>query len=534
MIQMKKLPILITLCFWAIMGYSQNTYLHTYHPEPDLEFGYAGEILKCKNGDQIFTSIYDDTIGSQNKNILIVTRIDSTGNIVWNAALQEQYDNPAKIFEDLGGNLYFFINNYIYACVVKISATGQVIWSKHFSENSGFFDALMLKTGEFVAVGEVFNQIGLKKEGYIVKIDQNGEILWEKSTNFEEGGGALTIINTEDGGMIIGGIRDGNVKFPGGSLFIAKIDLYGKLEWVNSLGYFNSFIRKILKTGPSNYTIVSSGLASSSGANSHILLTNIDDSGKINWSKRLPNSNGGQYLVFDAIMKKDELILTGIYSKIGPYNIFLLNTSLTGNINWLSIFSPSLSVMFNIQANDYNGFLLSGVVEEVVNTSIYFPAVMKTDSLGQIPCLSEIDYNPPLQVVDYPVKVDSGGTLITLKNVAVLDTPIIRTDITFTKKVICESNATQNIQTKSFSLFRIYPNPASSEVTIELTPEYQVYGTKLQIEISDALGRRVYGIPISHYEKMVMPKGILSPGYYVVSVLVQGKVLQSQKLVVVE
>ncbi|MBL7831502.1 MAG: hypothetical protein JNK41_10775, partial [Saprospiraceae bacterium] len=54
------------------------------------------------------------------------------------------------------------------------------------------------------------------------------------------------------------------------------------------------------------------------------------------------------------------------------------------------------------------------------------------------------------------------------------------------------------------------------------------------IEISDALGRRVYGIPISHYEKMVLPKGILSPGYYVVSVLVQGKVLQSQKLVVVE
>ena len=358
--------------------------------------------------------------------------------------------------------------------------------------------------------------------------------MWEKSTNFEDGGYAETIINTEDGGMIIGGTRDGDVKFPGGSLFFAKMDKNGQLLWLKSLGYFNSSTRKILKTGPSNYTIVSSGLASSSGANSHILLTNIDDSGKINWSKRLPNSNGGQYLVFDAIMKKDELILTGIYLKLGPYNIFLLNTSLTGNINWLSIFSPSLSVMFNIQANDYNGFLLSGVVEEVVNTSIYFPAVMKIDSLGQIPCLSEIDYNPPLQVVDYPVKVDSGGTLITLKNVAVLDTPIIRTDITFTKKVICESNATQNIQTKSFSLFRIYPNPASSEVTIELTPEYQVYGTKLQIEISDALGRKVYSGAIDRSGPAIIPTGSISPGYYVVSMVSNGKLLQSQKLVVTE
>ncbi len=531
---MKKLSILITLCFWAIIGCSQNTYLHTYHAKTDLEYVGAGGFFKCKNGDQIFTSIYEDTISSQNRNILIVTRIDSTGAIVWNASLQEQYYAAQKIFEDLEGNLYFFTANYIYACVVKISAMGQVIWSKHYGEYSGFFDAVMLNTGEIVAIGGVFSQSGLKNDSYMVKIDQNGEIIWERSTNFEDGGGALNIINTEDGGMLIGGSRDGDVKFPGGSLYFAKIDPNGNLVWIKSLGYFNSVTRKILKTGPSNYTIVSRGLASSSGANSHILLTNIDDSGKINWSKRLPNSNGGQYEVYDATINNNNLIMIGHYVKSGPYNIFLLNTSLTGNINWLSIFSPSLSYMINIQTNADNGFLLSGFVEEVVNTSIDFPAVMKTDSLGQIPCLSEIDYNPPLQVVDYPVMVDSGGTLITLNNVAVLDTPIIRTDITFTKKVICESNATQNIHNNSSPLFTLYPNPTSSEITIELTPEYQIYGSKLQIEISDALGRRVYSVRPSHYENVVVPKGILSPGYYVVSVVSQSKVLQSQKLVVVE
>ena len=138
MIQMKKLSILITLCFWAIIGCSQNTYLHTYHPNFDFEDVNTEGLLKCKNGDQIFTSTFEDTIGSQNKYILIVTRIDSTGNIVWNAALQEQYYAAQKIFEDLEGNLYFFTNNYIYACLVKISATGQVIWSKHYGEYSGF------------------------------------------------------------------------------------------------------------------------------------------------------------------------------------------------------------------------------------------------------------------------------------------------------------------------------------------------------------------------------------------------------------
>ena len=526
---MKKISKLITLCFWSIMAQSQSIYLHTYHPNTDFGNVDTRGLLKCKNGDQIFTSIYEDIISSQNKHILGVTRIDSTGDIVWNASLQEQYNGAEKIFEDSEGNSYVFTNNFIYACVVKISATGQVIWSKHYGENSGFFDAIMLTTGEFVAVGAVFNQIGLKNEGYIVKIDQDGEIIWEKSTNFDDAASGQNIINTEDGGMIIGGSRDGGVKFPGGSLYFAKIDPNGNLVWIKSLGYFNSVTRKILKTGPSNYTIVSNGLPS--GILDRILLTNIDEAGKVNWSKYLPNSNGGEYAVFDAIMKNDILILTGVY--LGPYNIFLLNTSLTGKINWLSILTPSVSNMNDIKANDDNGFTLGGDFQEDLDIYKLYPSFMKTDSLGQIPCLSEIDYNPPFQVLDYPVKVDSGGTLIKLNNVAVLDTPVKRTDITFTKKVICESNATQNIHNNASQLFTLYPNPALSEVTIELTPEYQFYGSKLQIEISDALGRRVYSVRPSRYENVVVPKGILSAGYYFVCVVVQGKVLQSQKLVVV-
>jgi hypothetical protein len=531
---MKKIPILILLCLLGNLAQSQNTYLNTYHAQPDFYLHSDGGLLKCKNGDQIITNTYEDTIGSQNRDILIATRIDSSGNIVWNAALEEQYYYPGKIFEDLEGNIYVFGTNKLKSNLVKISATGQVVWSKHYGTMSTFYNAVMLDTGDFVAIGGVLNKNGWKNDIYMVKLNQDGEILWEKSTNFEDGGYAETIINTEDGGMIIGGTRDGDVKFPGGSLFFAKMDKNGQLLWLKSLGYFNSSTRKILKTGPSNYTIVSSGFYSSSGANFNTLLTNIDDSGKINWSKRLPNSNGGQYIVFDAITNNNSLIMVGEYSKIGPYNNFLLKTSLTGNINWLSIFSPSYSAMTKIQANADGGFLLSGYFQEVLDIYKLFPAIMKTDSLGQIPCLSEIDYNPPLQVLDYPVKIDSVSTLITLNNVAVLDTPIIRTDITIAKKVICESNATQNIQTTAFSLFSIYPNPASSEISIELTPAYQAYGTKQQIEISDALGRKVYSGALDRSGPAIIPTGSVSPGYYVVSMVSNGKVLQSQKLVVTE
>lgn len=516
------------------MGYSQSTYLNTYHPEPDFELGSNGVILKCKNGDQIFSNILEVPSISQNQYMLTISRVDSKGNIVWNAALQEQYYTAEKIFEDLDGNFYLFTDNYIHACLVKISATGQVVWSKHYGDSSGFIDAIMLTTGDFVAIGQVVNKNGWKYDSYIVKIDQDGEILWEKSTNFEDGGSAETIINTEDGGMIIGGSRDGELKFPGGSLYFAKIDPNGNLLWIRSLGYLNSVTKKILNTGTSNYTIVSNGLTTNSGTIFQILLTNIDETGKLNWSKWITNSNGGDYLVADAIIKYNKLIISGQDIKTGPFKLFLLNTSLTGKINWLSLFTPSYSYMNKFQLDNADGFNLCGIYEEEPNSFLGFPAIMQTDSLGQIPCLSEIDYNPPLQVLDYPVKIDSGGTLITLNNVAVLDTPIIRTDITFTKKVICESNATQNIQNSASRLFTIYPNPASSEISIELTPAYQAYGTKQQIEISDALGRKVYSGAIDRSGPAIIPTGSISPGYYVVSMVSNGKLLQSQKLVVTE
>jgi len=268
---MKKIPILILLCLLGNLAQSQNTYLNTYHAQPDFYLHSDGGLLKCKNGDQIITNTYEDTIGSQNRDILIATRIDSSGNIVWNAALEEQYYYPGKIFEDLEGNIYVFGTNKLKSNLVKISATGQVVWSKHYGTMSTFYNAVMLDTGDFVAIGGVLNKNGWKNDIYMVKLNQDGEILWEKSTNFEDGGYAETIINTEDGGMIIGGTRDGDVKFPGGSLFFAKMDKNGQLLWLKSLGYFNSSTRKILKTGPSNYTIVSSGFYSSSGANFNTL-----------------------------------------------------------------------------------------------------------------------------------------------------------------------------------------------------------------------------------------------------------------------
>ena len=524
---MKKLILLILSSFFVILLHGQKEYLFTYHPVPEIDDDYCGPSLKCKNGDQLITYALEENKTPNYPKLLYFLRLDSLGNIIWSKVIQNQIHVGFKIIEDDEGNFYHFSGHAatVNATIIKFSKNGEVLWIKSYgNNNSTFIDATILSTGEMIAVGATTKKDGIEVT-YIVKLNKDGGVIWVKATNFAQRNYGELIIVTDDGGCIIAGVRDEDSK-PG--RYIAKIDTNAKLLWLKSFDFNGANNIKILKTGTNNYTIV--------GQRSQIVLTNIDETGKINWSKRLLHKNGDLYAIGynDIIMKGNNIIMGGwIANK--PYKMFLLNFSEEGKINWQSIFSTNYkSGIIGIQQNSNQGFDLYGYFEEVTGASDAYPFLMKTDSLGQIPCLSEIDYNPPLQVVDYPVKVDSGGTLITLNNVAVLDTPIIRTDITFTKKVICESNATQNIHNNASQLFTLYPNPASSEVSIDLTPEYQVYGSKLQIEISDALGRRVYGLRPSRYENVVVPKGILSAGYYFVSVVSQGKVLQSQKLVVVE
>ncbi len=522
---MKKIISLIFSGLFIGMLCGQNEYLYTYHSDPIIDYQFQGPFLKCSNGDKIAIFSLEENKIPNYPYLLCVLRIDNVGDIVWSLVLQNQLYSGYKIIEDNEGNFYFFSFKFPNACAVKLSKKGEVLWIKSYgNKTSSFVDADIISSGDIVALGEIMNINGVNAT-CILKLNKNGEVIWQKSTNFAQNGSGENIITTDDGGCIFTGERNQDIDYNGGR-FVAKINNEGDLVWIKSFGFANSNTIKILKTGPNNYTIIGQG--------SQIILTNIDETGKINWSKQIPNSNGGNYEIWDALLKGNNVIFVGRFVKVGPYNMFLLNFSLEGKINWLSIFSPSYSLIAHIEPNSNEGFDLNGFFEEASSTFEEYPFFMKTDSLGQIPCLSEIDYNPPLQVLDYPVKIDSVSTLITLNNVAVLDTPIIRTDITIAKKVICESNATQNIQTTAFSLFSIYPNPASSEISIELTPAYQAYGTKQQIEISDALGRKVYSGALDRSGPAIIPTGSVSPGYYVVSMVSNGKVLQSQKLVVTE
>ena len=527
---MKKIILTFLFSQYLFIINAQSSFYHQYlnNQEPEHGSGLCRSI-ECKNGDKFLVDPISLVGTPTSYCVTSALRIDDNGNVIWNTALtMELSSNQVTSLEDNFGNLYIFGVNGLSASIVKLSANGNFLWSKNYGYYSEFVDAILLNSGEIIAIGGIINKSKQFSNAYMVKIDQKGEIQWEKMIDFPGQSFATSILSLESGIFLVVGDRDADLEsnFKGGH-FGLKLNTDGTITWLKSYGFgLLSGSMSVLKTGPDSYTIF--------GGTYQMVLLCIDGLGDFQFSKRLKYNTANAFLPTTAFVDNDDLIIGGILATNNIYSGFLLSISKTIKVNWISFYLPDWFAIGKITKNSSSGYVLTGVREIKSKPLTIVPFVMQTDSMGQIPCISELDFNPPIEVLDFPVLVDSGATITTLNNIALVYTPIIKTDIIYTKKVICESNATQNIHNNASPLFTLYPNPASSEVTIELTPEYQIYGSKLQIEISDALGRKVLGVPVSHYENLVVPKGILSSGYYVVSVVSQGKVLQSQKLVEVE
>jgi len=122
----------------------------------------------------------------------------------------------------------------------KLDSEGNLQWRRYFggTSNDRSYDAIETQDGDFVVVGSSESQdvdISNPKGGYdiwVVKIDSNGNLLWERSLGGSEYDIGNAIIETYNGDFLIAGqtfSQDKDVTNPlGGS--------DGILIWLSSVG----------------------------------------------------------------------------------------------------------------------------------------------------------------------------------------------------------------------------------------------------------------------------------------------------------
>lgn len=292
--------------------------------------------------------------------------------------------------------------------VVKISSTGVKLWDKAYGGDfvDNLKDAIATKDGGFLLAGSSASSAGFEKsEGartrldqygnvvnswdyWLVKIDSNGQKLWDKTYGGDGNDQSYTLAETEDGKIFIGGNStsgiSGDKSDPtDGSpdTWILKLTENGEKIWDKAYGV-NGIIDGVVDmiTTPDNGLVMFHYLNYWPKFKSDQSLIRLNADGNIIWEKTIVGKENLTYLVGVSYIEKSA---TGFY---------LLSTNSTDGF----LYNSSASNSIFLATCDWDG----NVIDErlLLNASTIHPQSFLINSSNNI-LVAYYDFTPG--IADY-------------------------------------------------------------------------------------------------------------------------------------
>lgn len=130
----------------------------------------------------------------------------------------------------LAGSTNSFSPTPLDAWLVKVDALGHVAWQLAYQDLNVATDAIDMGDGYLVTAGRLGVTVG---ELTLLRVDDNGALLWAKRIDDAQGLGPSRLVKTEDGGFLIAGTRDSTA---GADFFAIRFDAGGEVVWSKTYG----------------------------------------------------------------------------------------------------------------------------------------------------------------------------------------------------------------------------------------------------------------------------------------------------------
>lgn len=170
------------------------------------------------------------------------------------------------------------------------SLTETITFNKIFPNrgNAWFTSVYQTQDEGYIAVGTIETETNEKSDIWVVKTDNKGEIMWEKTYGDSGWDKANDIYQTKDGGFIL--IAENlTKKFPGRIVRIYKLNENGKISWERTFTFSDdNEVNSVIETSKGNYIIIGS-LFFLDKKNSYLWVLKLDKKGRVLWN----NTYGG-------------------------------------------------------------------------------------------------------------------------------------------------------------------------------------------------------------------------------------------------
>ncbi|MEI6696910.1 MAG: T9SS type A sorting domain-containing protein [Bacteroidota bacterium] len=434
-----------------------------------------------------------------------------------------QKDNQYIAFGHYAPNLPGFPTNYMSVMAAKTDSLGDIIsWVPYLDTAynymlSGWSSDVQTIDGGYIINGQACENISpYTYNGFLMKLDSNLNMLWRKhyhdtsiSTTWTYPDYAFQSLKvTPDNGFIAVGIR---YKNSGLSCCLAvKYDSLGNQQWLktyNENNYWSNYNTVIVL--PDGY-VFGGGVGPTSDVNSNDdVITKVDFSGNVIWQKMVGGTKGGEWItlqnhpdnsIISLITKCDSAYTsgTGDYEGFLTLQFYKLSAA-TGDTTWSLSYGPKRhnNICRSFRVFSDGSILASGAYGYLTTPwLLHLTAEGEVDWYREYKVTSVNENYFSATPFDFQQTRDKGYVVCgQIRNTDTINGNcgwILKLDEHGCFQQGCDSASYVLPDVKITSSLELYPNPATTEVTVSFFRDLE----KGSLEIYNTMGVQLMEIPL--------------------------------------
>ncbi len=345
------------------IGTPGKDFANAIYPITDGGIIIAGSSLTANADSETDSSLYDGWL----------EKTDNTGSVIWDKSYGGSgSDNFRTVEQTADGGFIaaglsnshdgvFTGNHGDFDCwILKTDKDGNMQWQRTLG-GSNSDDAIFIRQtrdlGYIMAGGSRSDDGDLtgnhgNYDVWVVKMDSNGNMKWQKNLGGSKRDGASCIQQTMDEGYIIAGITDssdGDVSgnHGGTDAWIIKLDASGNMQWQRSLGGSAEDEANYINQTPDGGYIIAGASRSQDGdvllnhGDEDFWVVKLSSSGNPEWERSLGGSGNDEANIVQITSDKGYLV-AGFSSSMdrdvtgnqGHTDGWVLKLSSSGNLIW--------------------------------------------------------------------------------------------------------------------------------------------------------------------------------------------------------
>lgn len=271
--------------------------------------------------------------------------------------------------------------------LLRTKPDGSIVWQMTYGgpgwEQLGSLEPTA--DGGYVVAGSTLSFGGGDWDAWLLKLDGNGNVVWQRTFGGSGYDSANAVQPTMDGGYIVAGFLSVPESNRGG--WVLKLDARGSVMWQRRYG--GGSAASVKQRADGGYVVAAHSVLDVMQTDSDYQLLKLDASGNVTWERTYASKHGTYSTLGDAVrelhlMPDGGFLIAGISSPRGApigWSGWILRLSASGDVVWSKSYPGWIA---SVQPIEDGHFLVAGHVHSPSDVYKSNPWVMNIDGSGNV------------------------------------------------------------------------------------------------------------------------------------------------------